>query len=88
MNANLGKWQKWHDKRFKAFLKQFYVDKIMFSFLVAKDFDLKPKDELAVAMAVFEKVASPAVYLEHAYKAYLVDIEKTKEINVCENILS
>ena len=64
------------------------MNQIEFSFQVAKDFNMKPSKELIIAMAVFEKIAPPAVYLEHVYEGYLDKIEREKEIDVCEEVLS
>jgi hypothetical protein len=67
-------WQDWSDPQFHEFLTQFYGNQILFARSVVKNAVPKAVDSfIPLTVAVFEKVAPPAVYLKAEYDRWLHD---------------
>jgi hypothetical protein len=61
-------WQDWRDPAFREFLDAFYKEQLRIAGVIADN--VKPSEHYAVMLAVFEKVAPPAVYLKAEYDAW------------------
>lgn len=68
-------WQDWHSKDFKEFLNIFYIDQLKLARSIASNNKVKGEpfyaDDLQVMLAVFNKIAPPAIYIEQNFKTYL-----------------
>lgn len=60
----LGDWQKWDDKDYTDFLEWYYGPKLALAQVIAGAFG-----DVAL-IAVFNRIASPSVYLENEYEAW------------------
>ena len=74
-------WQKWSDVRFREFLKEYYGDMIE----LAKEITKGESGSLKVA--VFDKIATPAVYLKPFYDAWLKKREAKEADEICDEVL-
>ena len=68
-----GAWQDWHDPRFLEFLEKFYGFQLDLARKIAQTSATYNMDVATVA--VFEKIAPPAVYLKPYYETWKNDIK-------------
>jgi hypothetical protein len=76
MVSELGVWMDWDDPVFHIFLEDFYKRLLQTAHSTANE--AYPNDFVAYTVAIFDKVAPPAVYLQHEYNKWRESKRKEK----------